>query len=318
MCAASLWACVSALSYKYVFVYHVGALTEALPLYICKQFFRKRTSIWTQDIWPDSVFSFGFRRTSIRARCLDYFVSAIYNSVDSIMVSSPGFVGKIGEYVSSSRKPIFIPQWAPKQIFLREIAPIVLDQGCFNFIFAGNVGTQQNLERVIRAFEMVHYKISNVRFNIVGDGRCLGKLKDLACRLDMDYIHFHSRIPQSQILSLLYASDSCVLSLNPDQNIELTLPAKFHTYLFSERPILCVARGESKSLVNLHGIGEVAEPDSIVSIAEAISRICDYSLLQKRSIAERMRSLASGLFSEKESKRKLLEGIIGFPLPGEL
>ena len=314
MFASLLWAFITGYSYEYVFVYHVGTLTEALPLFIYKRIFGKRTSIWTQDIWPDSVFSFGFRHTSLRLQFLECFVSLVYNSIDSIMVSSPGFVEKISKYVPISRKPKFIPQWAPNELFIKESSSIVLNHDSFNFVFAGNVGTQQNIERLIYAFEMIHVKYSNVCFHIVGGGRCFKEIKDLASSLKMDYIYFHSRIPQSQILSLLRSADSCVLSLKPNPTIELTLPARFQTYLYAERPILCVARGEAKSLVSLYGIGEIAEPDSTESISEAVSRILEYSQTQRNAIAEKMRSLAFSLFNEKESKQKLLEGIVGYPI----
>lgn len=317
MLASLLWAFLTGFYYEYIFVYHVGTLTEALPLFIYKRIFGKRTSIWTQDIWPDSVFSFGFRHTLIRLKLLECFVSIVYNSIDSIMVSSPGFVEKISKYVPIYRKPKFIPQWAPNELFIKESSSIIFDKGSFNFVFAGNIGTQQNIERVIYAFKIIHEKYSNACFHIVGGGSCLKEIKDLASSLNMDYIFFHSRIPQSQILSLLCSADSCVLSLKPNPTIELTLPAKFQTYLFAERPILCVARGEAKALVSLYGIGEIAEPDSTESISEAISRILEYSPTQKKEIAEKMHLLAFSLFNENESKRKLLEGIVGYTITGD-
>lgn len=310
MFAATIFTLFSMRSYDTLFVYHVGSLTEALPLYVAKHIFGKRTSIWTLDIWPDSVFSFGFKRTPIISRALDRFVSAIYNSCDSVMVGSPGFIGKIGRFMPAGRQPIFVPQWAPKALFAEVDSSFAIDEECMSFVFAGNVGTQQNLDRVISAFAAVERGGHRAHLHIVGDGRSLEVVKATAQRLCTSSIHFHPRIPQGQILRLLGSADACVLSLNPDPSIELTLPAKFQTYLHSERPILCVARGESRYLVEENRLGEVAEPDSIESIAAAIKKICNYTEKERLEIAERMRKLTLS-FREEVSMQKILFEVAG-------
>jgi glycosyltransferase involved in cell wall biosynthesis len=313
MLASTFYVVLSIRSYDFLFVYHVGTLTEAIPLYVAKRVFRRRTSIWTLDIWPDSVFSFGFRRTPLVAAALDRFVSAIYRSCDAIMVGSPGFVEKIGRFVPRGRKPEFIPQWAPRQLFEEEDPPVELERDAVNFVFAGNIGTQQNLDRVIRAFAFVERDGGPAHLHVVGDGRSLECAKTTASRLGATCVHFHPRIPQEQVLRLLRSADACVLSLNPDPSIELTLPAKFQTYLHSGRPILCVSRGEAKTLVETHGLGEIADPGSIDSIVSAIGRMCGYSDRDKAGIAVRMSALATEAFREETSLRKIVRGITGAP-----
>jgi glycosyltransferase involved in cell wall biosynthesis len=311
MLAASLFVLVCANRYDFFFVYHVGTLTEAVPLYIAKRVFGKRTSIWTQDIWPDSVFSFGFKKNSISIQLLTSFVSAIYSSIDSIMVSSPGFVGKIKASTARQKTPFFIPQWAPRVVFEMVEPCIKFDHKNFNFIFTGNIGTQQNLHSVVNAFGIVEKIGKNCVLHIVGDGRNLSGLKSLVHDNDIGNVEFYRRIPQNQVLSLLKKADACVISLAPDPAIELTLPAKFQTYLFSGRPILCVARGESRALIERYGLGAVAEPDSVESIVEAIITICDFSPNKRNEISEKMRSTSTRLFNEEESKKAILAGIIG-------
>lgn len=57
-----------------VFVYHTGPLTQALPLVVAKILFRKKTSIWTQDVWPDTVFAYGFPSQGAFAQLLKALV----------------------------------------------------------------------------------------------------------------------------------------------------------------------------------------------------------------------------------------------------
>jgi glycosyltransferase involved in cell wall biosynthesis len=311
MFASALFVIFRASAYDSIFVYHVGALTEALPLYIAKRIYRKRTAIWTLDIWPDSVFSFGFKKTAFMSAMLDFFVSAIYNSCDCIMVGSPGFVEKIARFVPVSKRPIYVPQWAPKELFANNPSPIVLSNEATNFVFAGNVGTQQNIDRVIKAFASLNNNGNPAHLHIVGNGTYLERAKAIALICAARCVYFYPRIPERQVLSLLQKADACVLSLNPDASIELTLPAKFQTYLYSQRPILCVARGEARLMVKANDIGEIAEPDSIESISMAILRICNYTNKRKVEIAERTKALANEKFQESSLKRIILHGIVG-------
>ncbi len=311
MFAATIFILIKASSYKYLFVYHVGTLTEAVPLYIGKKLFHKRTSIWTQDIWPDSVFAFGFKKTGISFRLLNHFVSSIYSSIDCIMVSSPGFVDKIRGNTLRKKKPIFIPQWAPKELFSTDFYDYKYDNAANNFVFTGNVGTQQNLNRVVDAFGTCQKQGIRCALHIFGDGRNLEELKLLSKIKSYTNIVFHGRIKQSQILDVIKRSDACILSLSPDPTMELTLPAKFQTYIYSEQPILCIAGGEAKSLVNKYAIGIIADPSSVDSIVEAIKKICSYSDYEKKTISMNQRKVQN-LFNEDQSKKAILEGILGY------
>ncbi|MBN1242937.1 MAG: glycosyltransferase family 4 protein [Spirochaetales bacterium] len=316
MVLSSLFALVAAPAYDAVFVYHVGTLTEALPLFIAKRLYGKRTSIWTLDIWPDTVFSFGFRRTRWLAALLDAFASAIYRSCDAVLVGSPGFVERIGAYRPRSGRPLFVPHWAPAELFESGEMPFELDRASTNFVFAGNVGTQQNLEILVDAFGRPGPEGADVTLHIVGNGRSLEGLKQRARNLDAARVVFHDRIPQTRVLALLRSADACVLPLKSDTSVELTLPSKFQAYLHAGRPILCVAGGESKRMVEAHDLGEAAEPDSLPSVVAAIGRICAYSEERKAGIRERMLGLARGSFRREAALELIRRAITGSPGDG--
>jgi len=53
-------------TYDNVFVYHVGPLTQAIPAVLIKKFFGGKFYIWTLDIWPDSVYAYGFNLQTLR------------------------------------------------------------------------------------------------------------------------------------------------------------------------------------------------------------------------------------------------------------
>ena len=60
--------------YDYIFGFQVGPLTSMIPAVILKQFYKKSVTLWIQDIWPDSVYAYGFKKTKILEFFLNNFV----------------------------------------------------------------------------------------------------------------------------------------------------------------------------------------------------------------------------------------------------
>jgi hypothetical protein len=58
--------------YDYVFGFDVGALTGMVPAVVLRQFYKKPVTLWVQDIWPDSVYAYGFKKSKV----LEFFLSS--------------------------------------------------------------------------------------------------------------------------------------------------------------------------------------------------------------------------------------------------
>ena len=52
--------------YDYVFGFNLGALTDMIPAIIICKLYRKPLMFWVQDIWPDSVYAYGFKKFRYR------------------------------------------------------------------------------------------------------------------------------------------------------------------------------------------------------------------------------------------------------------
>lgn len=68
-CLTSLWALVNGWRYDRVFIYHTGPLTMATAALVLRFLCRKPTMIWTQDVWPDTVYAYGFKQTRPKPSC---------------------------------------------------------------------------------------------------------------------------------------------------------------------------------------------------------------------------------------------------------
>lgn len=285
-----------------VFVYHTGPLTQALPLVFVKLLRRTRTVIWTQDVWPDTVFAFGFPDHGAFAVVLKAFVRFIYKFCDEVLVSSPGFVERLKPYCSPATNICFVPQWVP-DAFLRTRPPSVDLRGEGTlFIFTGNIGTMQNLENVIRAFGRLSPEIAT--FLLLGDGNSRDRLEKIVESEHITNVHFLGSVDMAEVKTCIEACDFSVLSLSSNKLISLTIPAKFQTYLAAGKPILAVANGEVKSLVESKDLGFVADPDDIDEIAAAIERASKTTCTERVVWSKNMQTLLGSF-----AKRSTVEAI---------
>jgi glycosyltransferase involved in cell wall biosynthesis len=280
-----------------VFVYHTGPLTQALPLVLAKQIFKKRTVIWTQDVWPDTVFAYGFPERGAFAVLLKKFVRLVYRSCDQVCVSSEGFLERVRPYLNKGALATFVPQWVPEIFMSTKSAPFNFTSRGIRFIFTGNLGTMQNLEIIIQAFSQ--FKPEDAHLYILGDGSRRQALEMLSNELQGKNISFLGSIPQDQVLSCIQQCDFALLSLRDDPVINLTVPAKFQSYLAAERPILAVCNGEARALVEMTVLGETADPFDLVDITKAIQRCLDLSDNKYETYAGNMRELLETRYNKK-------------------
>src|SRR5690606_30672634 len=98
---ASIVALIIGRKFDRVFVYQTGPLTVALPGVLINKLYGSNLTIWTQDLWPDTVYAYGFKSHRLLDFMLDKLVKLVYNSSDQIVVSCKGFTPKINSYLKS-------------------------------------------------------------------------------------------------------------------------------------------------------------------------------------------------------------------------
>ncbi len=251
--------------YDRIFIYQTGPLTLAIPGILIQKVYGKKVSIWTQDVWPDTVYAYGFKKTKLLDLFLSTLVKFVYTNTQNILVTCEGFIDKLKKYVPN-KEIVWIPNWS---IFKGdEIVNEIKLKGKFNFTFSGNVGKVQNLENVIIGFGLFQKKFKEEVFlNIVGDGSHLELLKSIVEEGTIKNVIFHGRKPLQMMPAYFNASDVLIVSLVDEDIFRLTVPLKFQVYLSAQKPIMGVIEGEVKDIILKYGIGKVANPSDVNSIA---------------------------------------------------
>jgi len=287
-----------------IIVYQTGPLSVALPAIYAKKKFGTPVVVWTFDIWPDTVFMYGFPKVFPITTTVDYVIRQVYGHADAIMVSSKRFGDSIHQYFPNAQLT-YAPNWMVE--VPEKPATLSFDSSKVNFVFTGNISKAQNLENTIMGFAKAD--IPNAVLNIVGDGSTLAQIKKLAEMLNCKNVVFHGRIPYDEVVSVLKASDYLVLPLTPMEGVDKTEPYKLQSYLKSGKPILGIIRGAGREIIEENNLGICCDPIDTDGIAKGFRRIMELTDSDKAQIREAASNLMATRFC-RESVVDKIEAII--------
>jgi glycosyltransferase involved in cell wall biosynthesis len=289
--------------YDYVLGYNAGPLTAMLPaVFICK-IFKIPTTLWVQDVWPESVYAYGFKKTKLLSFFLDKFVKFTYHNVDRIAVSCKGFKTILKPYVKNDMAFCYIPNWAIDLDM--SLKPLELNEDeKVQFTFAGNTGKVQNLENIIKSFNQLSDEyLEKSQLNIIGDGSELERLKFVN---KTDNVIFHGRKPRSEMMKYFKSSSFLIVSLVNEPIFSVTVPAKLQTYIAAKRPILAIINGDAANIVKDNNLGFIANPGDINSIKNIFMRAID----TEKDILERFTKNCDKLNLNDFNKDIIIESLL--------
>jgi len=141
----------------------------------------------------------------------------------------------------------------------------------FVVIHTGNMGAKQDLENVVRAADALTGE-AKIKIYLVGHGNQENNLKALC--LGKSNIAVMPAVSDEDYSALLSAADLLLVNERSTQ-MEMSLPSKLTSYLYSERPVLAaVPRGGAtwKFLDGVAELVEAADPKALAKKIEELSR----------------------------------------------
>jgi len=296
--------------YDYVFGFNMSALTGMLPAVLIRKLYKKPTMFWVQDVWPDSVYAYGFKQTKMLSTVLDIFVRFMYRNIDAIAVSGKGFESKLAPYIEKDLIFHYLPNWADDLDNNLTSKNLGKSKEATHFTFAGNIGKVQNLENIINAFCFLSSEYQEKsQLNIIGDGSNLDNLKLLAN--NNPNIVFHGKKPRSDMASYYKASDFLIISLIDKPIFSVTVPAKTQTYIAAKKPILAIINGDTASIIQVNNLGLYADPSKIDAISTLFQRCIDMSQTEIQNFSNENDRLLATIFNKEKTIGKLLQLVTG-------
>ncbi len=293
--------------YDYVFGFDIAALSGMTPAILLKKFYNKKVTLWIQDVWPDSVYAYGFKKTKFLEFILDGFVKFVYRNSSNFAVSGKGFVKRVKPYVEGDKAIEYLPNWADELNKDLEAFKFSKDEKV-HFTFAGNVGKVQNLDNIIKAFgDLDDEYIKRAQLNIIGDGSHLQSLKKLVDDNGFKNIVFWGRKPRDEMYKYFSGSDFLIVSLVDKPIFSLTVPAKVQTYIAANRPILAILNGDAADIIKDNNLGYTAKPDDISEIKEVYIKCIDTDKKEIEQFTKNCEHLTQTTFNKENIINSLLE-----------
>ena len=294
--------------YDYVFGYNLGALTDMVPAVIIRKLYKKPLMLWVQDIWPDSIYAYGFKKTLIRSTILNFFVKFIYSNSSHIGISGKGFETRLKLYAKNNQKYEYLPNWADP-IDHKAKGIKLSNKKKVHLTFAGNIGKVQNLENIINAYKSLPKDYHNLsQLNIVGDGSNLSYLKSLS--IGIDSIVFHGKIDRKSMSSYYASSDFLIVSLVDKPIFELTVPAKVQTYIAAKKPIFAAIKGDSADIVVQNKLGISVDPSDVFLIQKAMEKCIDMTENEKANFIINSEKISKTIFNKEFILKRLTKILI--------
>jgi glycosyltransferase involved in cell wall biosynthesis len=139
----------------------------------------------------------------------------------------------------------------------------------FIVIHTGNMGAKQDLENVVKAAEALKDN-ARVKFYLVGHGNQEGNLKE-ACA-GKSNIAVLPAVSDSDYSALLSAADLLLVNERSTQ-MEMSLPSKLTSYLYSERAVIAAVPRDGATWKFLDGVAVLVEAGDPKALALKIAEL---------------------------------------------
>ena len=253
-------------SFDIVFCNQLSPVMMAIAAIAYKKKYKIPVVMYCLDLWPESLIAGGITRKSIVYKYFHYVSKKIYRQMDKILITSRMFSGYLEEQFGIPDEKIeYLPQYA-EGIF--EEIPARKEDGKFNFMFAGNIGSIQSVETVIKTAEIL--KEYPVIFHIVGSGSDLERLQEIGKK--MKNVVFYGRRPIEEMPEFYAKADAMLVTLAADPILSLTLPGKVQSYMAVGKPIIGAIDGEARFVIEDAKCGFCGKSENAEELAENIKK----------------------------------------------
>ena len=237
---------------------------------------KARLTYNVQDIFPENAAYIGSAK-GIVYKILSAEQRYAYRHVDQIITISEDMKELLIEKGADSQKTEVVYNWSYtdslyryEDVYSEKIAKF-LSTGKFNVVYAGNIGTMQNVDVVVETAKLMQDE-EDVHFHIFGDGMYKERLQHEAEGLSN--ISFWPMQPSELAPSIYAMADVNVIPLAP--NIYRTaLPSKTATCIACQKPIVMAIGKESifgRKLSQVEAV-KLVDSSNPVEVKEAISKL---------------------------------------------
>lgn len=303
--SASLYALFCGIkSVDAIFVNQTSPVLQAIPAIILKHRTNKKLVLYCSDLWPESLKAWNIRENSLFFHSILRISEKIYQACDTIAITSTPFREYLMETCGVNGIKI---QYLPQHFedLYEDICNEWTENGCIDFVFAGNIGSVQNIDCIIHAAELLPPD-GNYKIHIIGNGSELDNCRTLVQQGGLqDKIVFYGRYPLEELKKFYKIADCFLLTLRGGDFIGQTLPAKTQGYLCAGRPVLGAIDGAAKAMIDEADCGECVSAGDYKALSEKMNFIINhFDLYRQKGLNGRR------FYEEQFTKKKFMSTLI--------
>ena len=221
--------------------------------YFCKKIkinFKIKSLCILRDLFPYWAIETGFIKNFLIKKILIRVLNNFISIFDHIGLESKKNV-KIMKS-KSNNKFFHLPNWVELKNFKFNK---IRNKQKYSFIFAGNIGVAQDIQKVLRFINLIPSDILD-KFYIIGDGVTAHKIYSNKLKHKKNKIIFKNKLSQIDYVQFLEKIDFGIVSLN-DKIKSVNFPGRMFSYLMANKPIIILTEknNELSKFVELNGIG---------------------------------------------------------------
>jgi len=229
-------------------------------------------------------------------------------AASTVVTVSPVMTKIISEFGVEPTGITHITNYAARTIELKDRLQSRLTFGwneeAFIVVHSGNMGAKQGLENVIEASKVLS-RDSKIKIYLVGHGNQEANLRKLCDGLKN--IAVMGAVADDRYSALLSAADLMLVNERSTQ-MEMSLPSKLTSYLYSERPVLAAVPKGGATWKFLDGIAELVEAEKPSLLARAIEDLSQ-DPEKRRQLASKGLEFARKNLDAEIGRRKYLDWV---------
>ena len=235
-----------------------------------------------------------------------------YSVADVIGVQTPGNLAYFEKWRQLPGRTLEVLQnWlgepAKKPCAIRVDATLLAGRKVF--VYAGNMGVAQGMDRVLDLAERMLHRV-DVGFLFVGRGSDAARLKTTAQARGLSNVVFFDEIDPDEIPDLYAQCSVGIVALDPRHQSH-NIPGKFLTYMQSGLPVLANvnAGNDLAALIRREQVGQVCESNDV----EQLARMAETLLSQistDLALPVRCSQLFARQFSVEQAVCQILTALI--------
>ena len=223
-----------------------------------------------RDIFPEWAVDMGLMGRGLPYRFFDAVARYQYSVADVIGVQTPGNLAYFENWRQLPGRTLEVLQnWlgepAKKPCAIRVDATLLAGRKVF--VYAGNMGVAQGMDRVLDLAERLLHR-PDVGFLFVGRGSDAARLKTTAQARGLSNVVFFDEIDPDEIPDLYAQCSVGIVALDPRHQSH-NIPGKFLTYMQSGLPVLANvnAGNDLAALIRREQVGQVCENNDVEQLA---------------------------------------------------